>query len=225
MSGPKLTPEQAEAVLKADLTNLVRMASAGRPLSKEQRRLVQAYLGGDSAANAAYARNIVELAESLGVSRRTIHRHLKRQDNPGARPDGRYEVAAWRSYLAAFGTLDEEDDLEDEVTLRKKLMALKIVFAQIEVDKARGELMPVEEVSRIGYELGAAVRTVVGRLHLLASSLEGLPVHEIENRLKEAETEVMSQMNTISGRIEQWRAAAQGNGDGEGETEPADPVV
>lgn len=66
---------------------------------------------------------------------------------------------------------------------------------------------PVEEVTRLGGELGAAIRKVVARLHRCAPSLEGQPVTVIEARLKEAEDEILQQLHTLDERLGGWQQA------------------
>ena len=70
------------------------------------------------------------------------------------------------------------------------------------------ELIPVDEISHLGSELGSAIRTVVSRLHRAAPSLVGHPVDVIETRLKEEEDEVLQQLHTLSERVDQWQASA-----------------
>ena len=52
-------------------------------------------------------------------------------------------------------------------------------------------------VTRMGAELGAAIRKVVARIHRSAPSLEGHPVEVIESRLKEEEDDIVKQLHTL----------------------------
>ena len=62
-------------------------------------------------------------------------------------------------------------------------------------------------LSSLGQELGSAIRTVITRLHRLAPSLEGHAVPVIESRLKEAEDEILGQLQVIDERLTQWQAS------------------
>jgi DNA-binding CsgD family transcriptional regulator len=95
-----LTPQQAEILLKADLANLARKVQQGKTLSAAERNLVQSILGGGDVSTANYADNQVELAKILNVDRKTIQRYRKLPGNPGARADGRWDVNAWRTFIA-----------------------------------------------------------------------------------------------------------------------------
>jgi hypothetical protein len=69
------------------------------------------------------------------------------------------------------------------------------------------ELIPVEEVTHLGAELGAAIRKVVTRLHRTAPSLDGQPVPVIEARLKEQEDDILKQLHTLDDRLGEWQRA------------------
>src|SRR2546425_3529433 len=99
-SANTLAAEQAEILLKANLRNIAKKVQAGRTLSVSERNLLESAAGG-GIASAEYAGNAVDLAEILGVSRKTVQRWCKVEGNPGVRPDGRYHVPAWRAWKAA----------------------------------------------------------------------------------------------------------------------------
>jgi phage terminase Nu1 subunit (DNA packaging protein) len=200
-----LAPQEAEMLLRRDLANIVKRTAVGSPLTASQRALVTAYLAGKDLAGASHVQTIVELAQALGCDRRTVQRHLKREGNPGRKPDGRYDVAAWRTYLAQFGGVDEDEFEELEPQLRSKLMAVKVAMAELELDRQRGELVSVDSVRQLGAELGAAIRKTLS-VHRLASSLVGLGVREIEDRLKEAEDETLRQLHLLDQRLGAWQA-------------------
>src|SRR5689334_13539435 len=48
-----------------------------------------------------FVKNQKSLAEVLGISRQLVAYHCKLPGSPGRRDDGRYEIAAWREYLAS----------------------------------------------------------------------------------------------------------------------------
>ena len=77
---------------------------------------------------------------------------------------------------------------------------MKIAMAQVELRRMVGELVSVDSVRRLGHELGAAIRKTLS-IHRLASSLVGLSVREIEDRLKEAEDETLLQLHLLHERL------------------------
>ena len=78
---------------------------------------------------------------------------------------------------------------------------------KVQLRELKRQLIPVEEVSHLGAELGSAIRKVLTRLHRIAPSLVGHPVEVVEARLKEEEDEVLKQLHTIDERIRAWQAS------------------
>ena len=97
---------------------------------------------------------------------------------------------------------------------------MKIAMAQVELRRMVGELVSVDSVRRLGHELGAAIRKTLS-IHRLASSLVGLSVREIEDRLKEAEDETLLQLHLLHERIGAWEEG-QVEDEPDPETAPAD---
>lgn len=71
------------------------------------------------------------------------------------------------------------------------------------------EVMPTLYVRKLGGDLGRAIRKGVCRLHLLAPSLAGFPEAAIEQRLKEAETEVLDPLRDFPDRCAQCDRLAE----------------
>lgn len=91
---------------------------------------------------------------------------------------------------------------------RAQNVVLQNAKLKVEIRHLKRELIPVEEVSQLGSELGSAIRTVVSRLHRTAPSLVGHPIEVIETRLKEEEDEVLKQLHTLGERMKEWQASA-----------------
>lgn len=162
---------------------------------------------GQTVNGTAFAGNQVELAALLGISRRTLTRHAKRLGAPRPRADGRHEVAAWRVFLAASGTITDEDSGEALARAKARQLDLQNEKLALHIAIARRDRIPAAEVERIGAALGHAVRSVVSRLHLAAPTLEGLAVPEIERELKRIEDEVMRELHSLPEMIERTHAA------------------
>jgi hypothetical protein len=103
----ELTAETAKKVLAFDVANVLLKVKSGRPLSKFERQTIEAKVAPDGRpspqASATYAGSASELAKLLGTSRQLIAYHNRQPGSPGHRPDGRYEVRAWREFLAVNG--------------------------------------------------------------------------------------------------------------------------
>lgn len=196
-----LTAEQAEDLLLGDVRNLARKVNSGKTLTIAERNVLTSFLAGGKPTVDRFAKNIVELASVLGVSRKTIQRASKEAGCPAPRPDGRHEIAAWREFLKARGTINDEESPADA---RIKNILLKNQKLEIELAILRKEYAPTEEVEQWGAELGAALRAVISRLHLIAPNLAGLSIADIESRLIEEEDEILKQIHALGENIKKW---------------------
>ncbi len=201
-----LTAEQAETLLRADLRNLVRKIHRGRLLTAGERNLLQSTLNGGRASTENFVSNQVELAEILGVDRKTIQRHRKIEGNPGVRPDGRWDVNAWRLWMAERRGIDEGEGMS-QTQLKARQLLLQNERLAFQIDILKRQHIPVEDVEKMGGDLMAAIRKVVSQIHLVAPSVVGLSVPEAEVRLKESEDEILEQLRTLPDRLAEWHDA------------------
>ncbi|HVU07843.1 MAG TPA: hypothetical protein VHG89_04790 [Verrucomicrobiae bacterium] len=208
----KLTSEQAGILLRADLANLAQKVKQGKTLSASERNLLQSALAGDKPSAVEYAKNAVELANLLGVDRRTISRWRKIDGNPGVQPDGRYHVPSWRAFkISQRGDevlADGHHDGLSQTQLRARQILLQNQKLEIQIAVLKREFMPVAEVEKLGGELGTAIRKVVTQIHLCAPSVVGVSVADAEARLKEVEDEILQQLHLLADSIAHWRASS-----------------
>ena len=198
-----LDPKAAETVLKANYRNLVRKVQEGKTLSAGEVNLLQAIQAGGKAEVVAYAKNQVELAELLGVSRKTIQRAMKLDGRPPTRPDGRLEVGPWREFLGREDLDETGGATPTELKARNLLLQNERLELQIAV--MRRDYIPAVDVEKWGGEIGAAVRKVVAGIHRIAPSIVGLSVADAEVRLRDLEGEITEQLHTLGDRIESAR--------------------
>jgi len=90
---------------------------------------------------------------------------------------------------------------------RAQHVVLQNAKLKVELRSLKRELLPVDEVTHLGAELGAAIRKVITRLHRTAPSLEGQSVAVIETRLKEEEDDILKQLHTLDERLKGWQQA------------------
>ena len=84
----------ANRILDKDLENIVKKVAQGKTLtSTERARIENAYKKDEIPTQPTYALNYVELADILGVSRRTIGNWRKLQDAPKPLSNGKHNVA------------------------------------------------------------------------------------------------------------------------------------
>jgi hypothetical protein len=208
---PALTSEQANIFLKADLKNIGHKLKAGRTLSAAERNTLKAIAAGNKPTSATFATNQVELADALGVDRKTIQRARKREGNPGVRPDGRWEIAAWREFLnrdrqVAF---DDDDDEPDATRERARNLLLKNDKLETELAILRKEWIPASDIEKWGGALGASIRKVISTIHLCAPQVVGVSVAEAESRLKEIEDEILQQLHLIDANTAAWKEISE----------------
>lgn len=153
-----------------------------------------------------YAKDQIELARLLGVTRQTVGnclRHYKtaRPPVPQTKADGRYDVEAWREFLLAHNIArkaesvpaDELPDVEtDEGNTRTvadwKAEKVRLDCERIEINnrKLKGELVEVAELEPMLGAMLSAFRTAANNLPGRASQkLIGLrDYHDVEEILK-----------------------------------------
>lgn len=202
---PVLDPEQAGVLLKANYRNLAKKVQAGKTLSASEINLLESLKGGTEAEKKTHAADQAELARILGINRKTIQRAIKAGDSPGAKTNGTYEIAAWRGYFAARGTLDDRDAALSQTQLKARQILLQNEKLEFQLSVMRRDYVPSENVEKWGAELGAAIRKVVVQIHLVAPSVVGCTTPEAEARLKDLEDEILSQLHTLSARMEAWK--------------------
>ncbi len=192
-----LNSSDAETLLKADIRNLTLKVKAGRPLSAGERKLLASMTGGGKPSTSAYVRTQVELAEAIGVERKTIQRWRKVDGNPGAEADGRWNVEAWRAFKAAREGETVGAPLESVTALKARHLLLQNQKLEHQIAVMRREYVPASDVERWGSELGAEIRKVVCQIHRLAPSIVGMQVQDAEARLREMEDEILAKLHIL----------------------------
>lgn len=140
-------------------------------------------------------------AAATGIPVSTI-KHAKRNGCSAFRGSRVYLAALLRWLFASPDRTLVNYDQE-----RAQHVVLQNAKLKVELRQLKRELIPVEEVTHLGAELGAAIRKVVTRVHRTAPSLEGQSVAVIEARLKEEEDDILKQLHTLDERLAAWQGA------------------
>ncbi len=204
---PPINKAHAEILLKADISNIAKKVKAGKTLSPSERNILQSAVDGGKLSAQEYVDNVIELADTLGVTRRTISRWKKIDGSPETRPDGRYHVPSWREFKRQRGHDDEAADDVDPQREKNRQLLLKNEELEAKIAVLKRHWMPVKEVERIGGEVGSAVRRIVAQIHLAAPNVVGVSVAEAEARLKEIEDEVLQALHLIDNAITEFKAS------------------
>jgi hypothetical protein len=209
-----LNPEQARKLLEANSVLLVKkVVEEKKPLTLQEITLLQAVAGEQEKT---WADTQVDLSAVLGVDRKTIQRWLKIDGNPGARPNGKYNIAEWKSWRASRSGDFDSPDL-DQTQLKAENLLLQNERLRFQIGVLKREYWPAEQVEIWGGELGAAIRKVVTALHLTAADLADSTVAECEKILKEKEDEILAQLHTLDAVMQEWK-------DGTGDEVKDEPV-
>ena len=140
----KSMQELASVLLKGDLSNLAKKVKAGKPLNVSERNLLQSAAIGDNPAQTEYVNSIVELAEVLGVTRKTVQRWRGLPDCPKPRPDGRWHVPEWRTFkMQHQGDYDEGDGEEiNQAQAKARQILLQNERLEMKILVEKKELIP-----------------------------------------------------------------------------------
>lgn len=183
---PSITAKNAAAILRKDTGNLVKKVKAGKPLTASERLHLQKLTAGLPETDPGFARNQVELAKILNVDRKTVRGWIKEAGSPQTRPDGRYEVAAWRVFKGTrrAGSRDDELDPTSEKARQTKLQNEKL---ETQVEIMRQEWIRREEVEADTSRLVLAAKSVLLSLPAaLAPQVVGLPLVDVERLIMDA---------------------------------------
>ena len=154
----EITPEDAERILNTDFANIVKKVAAGKTLTVAERARVQARAAG-STDNTAYAKTVVELANLLGVTRRTINSWQKLEGAPRAASNGQYPVAEWREFVRVRGLKSNAPiAVGNEEALKARKLLAEVEEREIKVAIKKGEYVLIEEVRRSWFtQVGKAI--------------------------------------------------------------------
>lgn len=149
--------------------------------------------------------SITACAAATGIPSTAI-KHAKRSGSEAFRGSRVYlaPLIRWLFETPNRSPVNYEQEKAQHVVLQNAKL-------KVQIRELKRELIPVEEVSHLGAELGSAIRTVVTRLHRVAPSLVGHPVEIVEARLKDEEDEVLKQLHTIDERLRHWESTASGS--------------
>ena len=185
MEAAAFSPSQAKALLQRNALNLAKKVQSEKPLSPKEVAMLEGIIAGGDASGKMFAENQVELADALRVNRRTISRWLKNKDCPETRPDGRYDITAWRAFARTHGNGHDDDDV-DVTKERARNILLQNEKLEFQLKVLRGDYRASDEVERETAQLIAnAKKVLLSGPSSLAPQVVGVSIPEAETLLKQ----------------------------------------
>lgn len=197
MSELDFSAEQVDAIRKKEKANILKKLEAGQTLTEAQRLI----LYGKNTDTSRYAKNQKELAEILGVDRKTIQRWKKEDNFPKPMADNRYDVLAvrdWREKTRSSSTTQIEDQSKAEGEARRVWLQVEKLEHEIEVSK--GNYITIaqaqEDVSRmcsVARQILLAIPDTLAPLVIGKSATEAQQLirKEIDNALSQISSDKM----------------------------------
>lgn len=159
---PDTLSDRAKKLLVANVLNLARKLQDGKTLSAYEVELLRQEAGTPAKEEPKWAKNQVELAKEMGVTRKSIQRWRAEPGFPSPASNGRYDVTAvkaWRSRRDGVTPLDDESPTATALKAENLLLQNEKLSFQIGILK--GEYIPRGSVKRIwtGFVNGAKTRS------------------------------------------------------------------
>lgn len=190
-----LPPDIARKLLHKDLANLVKRVHGGGKLSRAERSMLQ-NLASATGENTGppFARNYVELAEILGVSRQAINGWRKRKDAPQPAPNGLHDVGEWREFMKRHDLKGATAATDEETALRARKLLAEVEERELKVAVRKGLYVTVEEVRRTWTtQVGRATALLRNKFESeLPPILSGLDATGIQEECRRAIDEVLT---------------------------------
>lgn len=191
-----LPPDVARKLLHKDLANLVKRVHEGKKLTRAERTMLQNLAGAPSEhSGPTHARNYVELAELLGVSRQALGGWRRRKNAPKAAANGLHDVGAWREFMARHQLKGSDAPATDEeAALKARKLLAEVEDRELRVAVKKGLYVPLDLVKEEWTtRVGRAVNLLRNKFESeLPPILSGLDAVGIQDECRKAIDEVMS---------------------------------
>ena len=180
-----LPPDVARKLLHKDLANLVKRVHEGKKLTRAERTMLQ-NLAGASAGHSGptHARNYVELAELLGVTRQALGGWRRRKDAPKAAANGLHDVGAWREFMARHHLKGSDAPATDEeASLKARKLLAEVEERELRLAVKKELFVPLDLVkqewtTRIGRAVALLRNKFEAELPPILSGLDAVGIQE-----------------------------------------------
>ncbi len=195
-----LPPDLARKLLNKDLANLVQRVHHGGKLTRAERSMLQnlasSSAGGDK-VGPAFAKNFVDLADILGVTRQSITTWKKRKDAPTPAANGLHDVAAWREFMKQHDLKGGTPTTDLETALRARKLLAEVEERELKVAVRKGLYVAMEEVRQEWTRIAGRVTSLLRNKfeNELPPILSGLDATGIQEENRKAIDEVLTLLN------------------------------
>ena len=171
-----ITPELAGKLLEADAALAFKKLQDGKGITSSQRAYLLSVAGKTVVAENGLAKNHVELAKILNVSRSSVVKWARHEEAPKPKSNGQHDISEWLGFVRNHGLKGSE--YEDEGDLKRRRILAQCLKLEAELDIVRGNWLPKALVDRYMQDIFTACRAKI-----LQSPLDEQATDEILHEL------------------------------------------
>jgi len=191
----KISITEADAIKEKSILNLIKKVTRGGILTKQEELRLDEYTDTlNTGTIGTYAKNQVELANAIGVDRKTIYRWKQIDSFPKAKPDGRIniqEVVDWKENNGITS-----GDLSSKESAQVASIKLNNEKLELQIGILKGDYTPNSELSQQVTEMIiSAKRQLLSLPSSLAPQVVGENVASAERIIKQA---ILDALKTLS---------------------------
>ena len=203
-----ITPELADKLLEADAALAFKKLQDGKGITSSQRAYLLSVAGKTALSNNGQARNHVELAKILGVSRSSVVKWSRHEAAPKAKSNGQHDISEWLGFIKSHGLKGAE--YEDEGDLKRRRILAQCLKLEAELDIVRGNWLPKALVDRYMQDIFTACRAKILQSPLDEQATDEI-LHELA-RLQKIEFAIRADLNEPELELQSVGTAAAPNG-------------
>ena len=178
-------------LLDADLVNIAKRIQEGKPVTQQQRALLEESVNRDKPDGDDECYSINKLSEILSVDRRTLTKYLR--DIKPDKVNGKIKLYKLGNVVETLGEVGGEKSERQKLECKKLIAQIRQI--DLRNDELAKRLIPAEEIQRVWLNHIGKARGVLLKLEDLAPVLVGLNVNQIKAKLKQASESVIAELN------------------------------
>ncbi|MDE2100950.1 MAG: hypothetical protein KGL39_27130 [Patescibacteria group bacterium] len=192
-----ITSKQAKKLLDKNIQNLKKQLDNGKVLTAAQMEILNSAAASAESADipassTKHAKTKTELAEIIGVDRKTVQRWAKLDGAPN-----NLSVSAWVGFIKAHGLKETSGVGPEKSAVQVQQLLLQNEKLRFQLGIFKKQYVPAADVEKWGAELGMEIRKTIIAIPKISASLAGLTPAEIEIRLNEVVDEVLGKLHLM----------------------------